>query len=511
MSREDFISLEVTGDIAIFWIDHQVESQNIVSPPVIGILDDVFSEFEASSALKAGVLISRKDNFIAGADIKSFSINQKGEFRPFQEQGHKALERLEKSKKPVVAAIHGACLGLGTELVLTCHLRVASDHPSTRFALPEVQLGILPGGGGTQRLPRRIGIQRALDMMLTGRNIYPYQARKMGLVDALTDRNKLLHAALVMAERQLDKPVERASKKTFFAKLLENTGLGRSVLFSQVKKRALKKSRGNYPAIPAIIDCVETGYKQGIQQGYEKELEHFEALMLTKESNALRGLFFKMTDNKKQVGSDVQEEIGTMCVVGAGLMGAGIAEVSVVKGVDVVLKDIDRGALSKAQKQIWKGIRKKLKYKSLTKIEAEQQIQRLRPQLTYDNLEHADLVIEAVVEKMEVKKAIIDDIHKACSPTTIFASNTSSLSIGEMAGHSHHPERVIGMHYFSPVPKMPLLEIVKTPKTASSVVDACVKLGVKQGKTCIVVKDSPGFYVNRIPGALHERGPGNAR
>ena len=498
MSREDFISLEVAGTVAIFWIDHKIESQNIVSPPVIGILDDIFSEFENSTTLKAGVLISRKDNFIAGADIKSFAITQKGDFRPFQEQGHRALERLEKSKKPVVAAIHGACLGLGTELALACHLRVASDHPSTRFALPEVQLGILPGGGGTQRLPRRVGIQRALDMMLTGRNIYAYQAKKMGLVDALTDRNKLLHAAIVMAERELEKPLERASRKTFFTKMLEGTGPGRSLLFSQAKKRALKKSRGNYPAIPAIIDCVETGYKRGIQKGFEKELEHFEALMLTNESNALRGLFFKMTDNKKQVGNGEQEEIESLCVVGAGLMGTGIAEVSVSKGVDVVLKDIDRNALSKAQKQIWKGIKKKLKYRSITKIEAEQQIQRLRPQLTYANLARTDLVIEAVVEKMEVKKNIIDHIQNACSANTIFASNTSSLSIGEMARHAQHPERVIGMHYFSPVPKMPLLEIVRTHQTADAVVDACVKLGVRQGKTCIVVKDSPGFYVNRI-------------
>ena len=498
MSREDFITVEQSGDVALLWIDHQIESQNIVSPPIIELLDELFSEFEANPAFKAGVLISRKANFIAGADIKSFAIKQKGDFRPFQERGHRALERLEKSNKPVVAAIHGACLGLGTELALACHLRIASDHASTRFALPEVQLGLLPGGGGTQRLPRRVGIQRALDMMLTGRNIYAYQAKKMGLVDALTDRHKLLHAAIVMAKRQLEKPLERSSKKTFVGNALEGTGPGRAMLFKEARKRALKKSRGNYPAIPAIIDCVETGYKKGITKGYEKELELFEALMLTPESKALRGLFFKMTENKKQMDKEATEEIERMCVIGAGLMGAGIAEVSVSKGVDVVLKDIDRSALTGAQKQIWKGIKKKLKYKSITKIKAEQQMQRLRPQLTYENLAHVDLALEAVVENMAVKKQIIDDVQKATSAKTIFASNTSSLSIGEMADHAQHPERVIGMHYFSPVPKMPLLEIVTTPRTAESVVDACVRLGVKQGKTCIVVKDAPGFYVNRI-------------
>lgn len=498
MKIQDFIQVEISDGIATFWIDHQLESQNVVSPDVIDILDQVFLEFEQNPEAKAGVIISRKSNFIAGADIKSFAIEKKGDFRPAQEKGHASLNRLESSKKPVVAAIHGACMGLGTELALACHARIASNDPATRLALPEVRLGLLPGGGGTQRLPRLVGIQRALDMMLAGKNIYPYQAKKMGLVDELTDKNKLLHAARTMAERLIAKPIERKEKKNIVSKLLENNGIGRSVLFSQARKRALKQSQGNYPAVPAILDCVETGYKQGIKAGYDKELALFEELMLTSESDALRQLFFAMSDNKKGAENGKEKDVDVLAVIGAGFMGSGIAEVSANNGIDVLLKDIDEQTIVKARKQIWKGVSKKLRYRSISRVESESMMGRVHGQLTYDYFENADVIIEAVVEKMDVKKKIIDDIQTHAKPEVIIASNTSSLSISEMAAHAKKPDHVIGMHYFSPVPKMPLLEIVKTEKTAQWVIDTCYQLGVQQGKTCIVVKDSPGFYVNRI-------------
>ncbi len=498
MQVKDFIQIEQKDGITTFWLDHQIESQNIVSPEIIDILDTVFSDFESNEDAKVGIIISRKENFVAGADIKSFAIEKPGDFRPSQARGHAALHRLSSSKKPVVAAIHGACLGLGTELALACHARIASDHGSTRFALPEVRLGLLPGGGGTQRLPRLVGIQRALDMMLTGKNIYAYRAKKMGLVDEVTDRSKLHYAAGLMAQKLIKAPANRKTKKSLFDRLLENTGVGRSILFRQARKRALKKSQGNYPAVPAIIDCVEAGYKPGGNAGYEKELELFEGLMLTPESDAMRQLFFAMTDNKKQADANLIRPVHQIAVIGAGFMGSGIAEVSVTNGYDVLLKDIKAEMISSARKQIWKGIEKKLKYRSITKVESETMMGRLNGQLTYDNFDKADLVIEAIVENIDLKKRIIDDVQNNAREDVIFASNTSSLSISEMAQYAKKPEQVIGMHYFSPVPKMPLLEIVKSEKTADWVVATCYAAAIKQGKTCIVVKDSPGFYVNRI-------------
>jgi len=496
MKFEDFITIEIKQDIGIIWLEHKLETMNIVSPDVIKIFGELTEKLGKNDQIKAAVLISKKPDFIAGADIKSFSIEKEGDFKPFQAEGHKSLEWLENSPKPIIAAINGACMGLGTELALACQARIATKSPRTKIGLPEVQLGILPGGGGTQRLPRLIGIQKALDMMLTGKNIDPYRAKKWGLVDELTDEGKLLQAATMMAQRYLKKPIERKSRRSFTEKILESA-LGRGILFKQAKKMAYKQSQGNYPAIPAIIDCVETGYKQGIQAGYAKELEHFERLMLTPESAALRALFFMITDNKKNPYKSAKE-VDTLAMIGAGFMGAGIAEITLKNGINVLLKDIKQEVINEAHKQIWKSISKRVKFRSITQNQAEIQMNRLSGQLTYENFEHADIVIEAVLEEMSLKKRIIKGIEAHCREDVIIASNTSSLSLTEMADNAQKPEQVIGMHYFSPVPKMPLLEIVKTDKTAEQVIATCYQLGIKQGKTCILVNDGPGFYVNRI-------------
>jgi 3-hydroxyacyl-CoA dehydrogenase/enoyl-CoA hydratase/3-hydroxybutyryl-CoA epimerase len=498
MKVSDFITIEKRGSTAILWIDHQLEKMNIVSPDTIHIFKEVVNQIKADDSVRAAVMISKKKDFIAGADIKSFAIEKEGDFRPTQAEGHGILAGMENSTKPIVAAVHGACVGLGTEIILACHACIASNDPKTFFGLPEVKIGILPGGGGTQRLPRRVGIQKALDMMLTGKSIYAYRAQKMGLVDELTAPGKLLQAALIMAERLQKKPLQRKRKTSLTDKLLEGTSIGRSILFSQAKKMAFKQSQGNYPAIPGIIDCVETSYQKGIKAGYEKELEWFEKLLLTNESAALRSLFFGMTNNKKNPYGKVDKPIQTLGMIGAGFMGAGIAEVSVNKGIEVLLKDIAPDMLNKAYGQIWKSLEKKLKYKAITKTQAEETIGNLHGQLTYENFKQVDIVIEAVLEKMALKKRIIEDVEANCRADVIIATNTSSLSVTEMATHAKHPERVIGMHYFSPVPKMPLLEIVVTEQTAPEIVAACYDLGQKQGKTCIVVKDGPGFYVNRI-------------
>ncbi|MFK7951160.1 MAG: 3-hydroxyacyl-CoA dehydrogenase NAD-binding domain-containing protein [Saprospiraceae bacterium] len=496
MKFSDFIEIEIQDNIAICWFDHKLEKLNIVSPAVIGLFEELAPKVIENDDIHAVILISRKRDFMAGADIKAFQIEKEGDFKPFQKKGHESLDRLEKSKKPIIAAINGNCVGLGTEVILACDARIATKAKHTKLGLPEVQLGILPGGGGTQRLPRLIGIQKALDMMLTGKLIDPFRAKKWGLVDELTDEGKLLQAAMIMAKKLIKKPIVRKSKLSFTEKLLESP-LGRGVLFSQAKKMAMKQSQGNYPAIPAIIDCVETGMTKGLKAGYAKEVEHFERLMLTPESRGLRSLFFAMTDNKKNP-YDHAKSLNTLGMIGAGFMGAGIAQISATKGINVLLKDIKQDVIDSAYKLIWKSIAKKIKFKSITKIQAEQQLSNVNGQLTYDNFDTADIVIEAVLEEMSLKKRIIDDIQKHGKADVIIATNTSSLSVTEMMNYAKKPEMVIGMHYFSPVPKMPLLEIVKTEKTADWVIASCYEMGLRQGKTVVVVKDGPGFYVNRI-------------
>ena len=496
MKLEDFVTVEVQDNVAVCTFDHRHEKMNIVSPGVIGIFERLGNQMIEDDQIHAIVFISGKKDFMAGADIKSFQIEKEGDFKPFQAKGHASLERIEKSKKPFIAAINGACVGLGTEIALACQGRIATWATHTKVGLPEVQIGLLPGGGGTQRLPRLIGIQKALDMMLTGKTLNAFRAKKIGLIDEITDEGKLLQAALVMAKKLIQNPIVRKSKLPLSSKILESA-IGRGLLFKTARKMAFKQSQGNYPAIPAIIDCVETSYKKGLKAGYEKELEEFERLMLTPESAALRALFFSMTNNKKNPYTSAKP-LRKLGMIGAGFMGAGIAEISATRGIDVLLKDINTEMLRNASRQIWKSISKKLGFKSITKLQAEQQIGRVQGQLTYDNYDKVDVVIEAVLEKMDVKKQVIEDIQKYCKEDVIIASNTSSLSVTEMSQYAKNSSNVIGMHYFSPVPKMPLLEIVKTNHTADWVVASCYELGIQQGKTCIVVKDSSGFYVNRI-------------
>ncbi len=496
MKFKDFIQLEIRDNIAVCWIDNKVEKMNVVSPAAIPIFDTLVSKVQEDDNILAVVLISRKRDFMGGADIKSFQIQKEGDFRPFQVQGHQTMQRIIASKKPFLAAIHGTCVGLGTELALACHARIATKSARTKMGLPEVRLGILPGAGGTQRLPRLIGIQKALDMMLTGKQINATRAKKWGLIDELTDEGKLLQAAIMMVKKIMNKPIVRKLTLAFQEKLLESS-LFRKMLFSQAKKMALQRSQGNYPAIPAIIECVETGYKKGIKAGLEKELYWFEKLMLTSESLGLRSLFFAVSDNKKNPYKNAKP-LNTLGMIGTGFMGAGIAEVSVMNDVKVLLKDIRQKVLDNAYQLIWKSIAKKLKYKSMTKIQAEQKMGSVSGQITYQHFDTADIVIEAILEEMPLKKRIIEEIEKHGNEQVIIATNTSSLSVTEMAKHARKPEMVIGMHYFSPVPKMPLLEIVITEHTAEWVVASCYELGLRQGKTVVVVKDGTGFYVNRI-------------
>ena len=315
-SRDTFLRIDKENGIATLWLDHQEEKMNVVSPDMMEALESVFVELETDDSIQGAVIISAKKDFIAGADIKSFAIDKKGDFEPIQRRGHEGLARLENSKKPIVAAIHGTAYGLGVELPLACHARVATNHPSTKLALPEVKLGLLPGGGGTQRLPRLVGIQKALDMMLTGKNIFARPAQKMGLVDVLTDHHKLHTVAVQLCQKMVEGKWQRKKvKKSLINRLLDNTSLGQRIVVSQAKKMSAKQTQGNYPAVPAIIDCAETGLKKGLTAGYEKELEHFEALMLTAESAALRYLFFAMSANKKNPYSTSFSKLSTLGMI----------------------------------------------------------------------------------------------------------------------------------------------------------------------------------------------------
>jgi 3-hydroxyacyl-CoA dehydrogenase / enoyl-CoA hydratase / 3-hydroxybutyryl-CoA epimerase len=513
--RRPTLSSELEAGILVVSIDRPDHAVNTLSPALAREFEDVCTRVEQDPLINGVVLISGKpDGFIAGADVEQFR-----EFRSAKDAeqvsvlGHALLARIERLRAPVVAAIHGACLGGGLELTLACGYRICTDHPKTVLALPEVQLGVIPGMGGTQRLPKLIGLQGALDMILTGRNIRARRALQMGLVDELVHpsilRDVAIARATALGERTLKRPTPRSHGLTGL--LLQDNPLGRSVVFRKAAASVLAKTHGHYPAPLAALDVIRAGYDRGFDAGIAEEARRFGELAVSDVSRELVYLFFASNALKKDAGvpepAPTPRVVHRLGILGAGFMGSGIAAIAVQRGTLVRLKDTDQARLARGLRGVRDVLVDRLAKRQITRLQYSDMLVLAGATTDYSGFGAADIVIEAVFEDLDVKHAVLRETEPLLDPDAVYASNTSTIPIGSIAAAAIRPERVLGMHFFSPVHKMPLLEVIVTPQTSPEAAVTAVAYGKELGKTVIVVNDGPGFYTTRILSAyMNEAG-----
>jgi 3-hydroxyacyl-CoA dehydrogenase/enoyl-CoA hydratase/3-hydroxybutyryl-CoA epimerase len=511
---QNVFTAEYREDVCVVWIDDQNASTNTMHTGFAEELVGILGEVEQKPDLNGLIFISaKKDCFIAGANINMLdSIKSEEDAIETLELAHEIFNRIESLRLTTVAAINGACLGGGLELALACDKRIATEHRATSLGFPEVQLGVLPGGGGTQRTPALVGLERALDLLLTGKRLNTIRAYKAGLIDDYTAPDALLDAALRLAKKRAVSK-RKGPASSIRNKLLAGNKFGRGFIFKQARKKVIKMTKGHYPAPLKIIDVVELGLSEGRNVGFKAEIKGFSELIMTPVSKQLMGIFFATTELKKDLGSSnkaVQPTTVTKIgVLGAGLMGAGIAAVTINKArIKTRLKDISSKGLEQGVQYIQKVLGSMLKRRRISALERTQILSRLSSTINYSGLSNCQVIIEAVFESLDLKQQMVADVEalsgsnpKSLTPTDkgiIFATNTSAIPIDDIASKAKFPENIVGMHYFSPVEKMPLLEIVKGSKTADWVTVTVAKLGRQQGKTVIIVNDGPGFYTTRI-------------
>ena len=486
--------------------DHPERPLNVLDEAALTDLNVALVEIERVKPAGVIVVSGKPGSFIAGADLRAIgAITDRTRVLELIRLAHGAFNRLAALPCPTVAAIDGVCLGGGVELALACDSRVAAEEPRTQIGLPETQLGIFPGFGGTTRLPRLVGHAAALDLILTGRALDARRAEKLGLIARAVPAAWLMdHAQRRLAELAT-RPARRRRDawraKSLGAWLLDGTSVGRGVALNQARKATLKRTAGNYPAPLAALDVIAKAQGKTVDAGLKLEADAVSELVVGPVCKNLVRIFLLSERAKKEPVADgalKPAKVRAMALVGAGVMGGGIAETVSRAGISVRLRDLNPAAITHALATARGLMDERNRRRRGSARDGDAQMARILPTLDLTGFGVCDFAMEAVVEDLDVKRRVFGELEVRMRPDALLATNTSSLSVGTLAEGLQHPERFCGFHFFNPVHRMPLIEVVRGPRTSDAALVTAVGLARALGKTPVVVKDAPGFVVNRI-------------
>lgn len=494
--------VDVEGPLAIVTFDVPDREVNVFTEATLASLVDTIVAASDKPGVRAVVVRSAKAaNFCAGADVESIaSVTVQAEGQRLARFGQQCFQRVERLGKPVVAAVHGACVGGGLEFALACHGLIVSHDPKTKLGLPETQLGIVPGFGGTQRLPHRVGVPAALDMILTGRLVKARSAERMGLVDDCVCPFKLEQEAKRYALELADgKPRRNAKRRRGLVRALGRVGFVRRFMLARARAAVMQRTAGVYPAPLRALALVDLAFSSDREAAFVAEATAVGDLLAGDVAHRLVELFLLMERLKRRGADGRGLRPGDLVgVVGAGVMGAGIAKAFLDRGARVRLIDVTADALARGVNSITQQTRKAVTRRRLTEREARALLDRLETDTQVRGLQFARVVVEAVAEKLEIKRSVFANLERACAADALLASNTSSLPLATIGEPLDSKARVVGLHFFNPVDRMPLVEVVRAPTTAAAVVVEACALVRDLGKYPVCVKDEPGFAVNRV-------------
>ncbi len=475
---------------------------NILTSELMNALEGELTKLQTRNDLEGLIVCSAKPkSFIVGADIGEIAaVTDPEEGYQLARKGQRIFHMLSQLPIPTVAAINGTCLGGGLELALACRYRVASDIDQLSLGLPEVRLGIIPGFGGTQRLPRLIGLSKALELILTGRTLNAIQAKRLGLVDEIADPEFLLELAKVMLQT---KPKRRRPRQPLLLRFLEGQKFGRQIIGNKARERLLVTAGEHYPAPLLAIKVVLHGLNLPLEEAFDFEARMCGKLIITEVCKNLIHIY-ELTEGAKKLGKrqqDLSRSIRKAALFGAGTMGGDIAMLFARQGITVRLGDISAKPIGQALNRIATSLERSVRTRRLKKTVAAQQLERIHPTVIKHGkwgFANVDILLEAVVEEIAIKQSLLAELESLTKPECIFATNTSSLSVGAIADALQRPERLVGMHFFNPATKMPLVEIIAGKRSSSDAVWTAYQLALRLKKHPVIVKDRPGFLVNRL-------------